>query len=306
MTSEKSAYVRGILMISLTTLLWGILPLVLKMGLQEFSAGTIVWFRFAFAFLLLFILLSFVRSKPAQILLRPPWLGVLGGAALSANYFGMTQAIDFSGPSNVAILIQIAPVMLILVGILKFRERLSKVQVCGMVLAATGLCLFYRDRYGNAVDVELFHSANIILLLAAMSWVAYMICQKILSARFEAQSLNLLVYGTAAILFLPLVEWAEFARAGSIGWAIILFLGLNTLLAYGALAEAVKCIPLSLISIIITTNPLITLLAMREFPRHSSGWLQPEIVSSSGYLGAVTAVCGVILVVAYQHREAKS
>ncbi|MEE9258714.1 MAG: DMT family transporter [Nitrospinaceae bacterium] len=287
-------------MISITSFLWGILPIFLKMGLKEFSAGTIVWFRFFFAFVLLYFLLALNGSKPSAILRRPPWIGIAGGAALSANYFWVTQAIDFSGPSNVAILIQIAPILLVVVGIIAFRERLRPWQWGGMLLAGAGMGLFYRERYGNAADVDLYNTANLLIVLAAVAWVAYMVCQKILSHRFEAQSLNLLVYATASIIFLPMAEWADFSGVSVTGWVIIVFLAFNTLLAYGALAEAVERIPLSLISIIITVNPLVTLAGMKVLPQISSGWLEPESVGFLGYLGAVIAVAGVVLVVSNQ------
>jgi drug/metabolite transporter (DMT)-like permease len=36
-----------------------------------------------------------------------------------------------------------------------------------------------------------------------------------------------------------MVEWGEFFKSSIVGWSLLIVLGLNTLLAYGALAEAV-------------------------------------------------------------------
>ncbi len=45
-------------------------------------------------------------------------------------------------------------------------------------------------------------------------------------------------------------------------WMLVIFLGLNTLIAYGTLAEAFKYLQASKVSIIITLNPIITISAL--------------------------------------------
>ena len=80
-------------------------------------------------------------------------------------------------------------------------------------------------------------------------------------------------------------------------------MGLNTLLAYGALAEAVECIPLSLISILITLNPLITLGGMLVLTTFGISLLPEENIRWHGYLGGLIAVSGVVLVVAFSRNK---
>ncbi|HAX45507.1 MAG TPA: hypothetical protein DCX78_01595, partial [Nitrospina sp.] len=123
------------------------------------------------------------------------------------------------------------------------------------------------------------------------------------SAKYSAQNLNLLVYAVAAIALIPLVEWNEFLKGGFAGWLLLIVLGLNTLLAYGALAEAVECIPLSLISILITLNPLITLSGMWILNALVVETLPMENISGSGYMGGAIAVGGVVLVVASSQKK---
>ena len=291
-------YVRGIFFVLVTTLLWGFLPIILKLALTQFSAGTIAWFRFLFAFTILFLILSCNGSRPSGILFKPPLLGILAGASLSANYFGMTEAVNLSSPSNAAILIQLAPVMLAIVGVLFFRERLTRRQLIGFVVAGAGFYLFYLDQQENVKNLDLYSSATMYLVFAAAVWVLYISCQKILSRSFGAQILNLLVYGVAAVVLVPKVHWAEFSDIGWKAWTVLVVLGINTLLAYGALAESVKYVPLTIISPIITLNPLITISGMLILPQFSSGRLIPEIIGQWGYFGAITAVAGVLLVIA--------
>ena len=289
-------------MTMVTLSLWGVLPIFLKLGLNYYSAGTIAWFRFFFSFIFLFWFLSIFRSG-SEVLRNPPLLGLIGGAALAANYFGMTKGVHLSGPSNAAILIQVAPIFLVIAGVFIFRETIRLTQVISMAVAVVGFYLFYLDRAGNAVSNSNYFIANNWIIFAAVLWVLYMICQKQLSVKYSAQSLNLLVYAVAMVVLIPMVEWGEFFKSSIVGWSLLIVLGLNTLLAYGALAEAVECIPLSLISILITLNPLITLSGMWILNTFGVGPLPAENISWHGYLGGVIAVSGVVLVVASSRNK---
>ena len=293
-----SAYfLRGILLSLVTALLWGVLPIFLKITLQGFHAGTISWFRFVFAFLLLAGILQWKEHKPLDILRKPPWMGIVGGACLSANYYWVTVAVDLSGPSNMAVLIQTASIFLVLVGVFVFHEHLTLRQVLGMFVAGVGLFLFFHDQQSRILETGDYFYANFLIVLAALVWVGYMVSQKFLSRQYGAQSLNLLVYAVATLTLIGGVEWADFTRAGLTAWLSLIFCGFNTLLAYGTLAEAVKYIPLALISVIISLNPLITLWGMKILPQIGFAGLQADPVGSLGYFGGVVAVTGVVLVV---------
>lgn len=280
-----------------TTALWGVLPILQKIALNEFSPGVIVWFRFLFAFFVLYPLLHFHGSKPASIMLRPPLLGIVSGICLAGNYLTVVRGIHFSSPSNAAILIQTAPVLLVVMGVGFFRERLTRGQTLGVVCAAAGFFMFYVDQKSHAADASLYSSANLNIVLGAAGWVGFMVCQKLLSKDYEPQALNLLVYGTAVVVLAPAVTWSEFEGVSPRFWTLLVFLGLNTLIAYGALAEAVKCMPLAHLSVILTLNPLITLFTMSVLPKIHAGWVEPEIVGALGYMGAIAAIAGVVMTV---------
>ncbi len=293
----NSHYLRGILLSIVTALLWGVLPIFLKITLHDFHAGTISWFRFLFAFLILAAIMQWKGYKPLYIFRELPWMGILGGACLSANYYWVTVGVDLSGPSNMAVLIQTASIFLVLAGVYIFHECLVLRQTLGMVIAGSGLFLFFYDQQSHIQDVGDYYYADFLIILAGLVWVGYMVSQKFLSRQYGAQSLNLLVYAVATLTLIGGVEWEDFTRAGLTSWLSMIFCGINTLLAYGALAEAVKYIPLALISLIISLNPLITLLGMKFLPAMDFFGLQPDPIGAVGYCGGMVAVAGVLLVV---------
>lgn len=296
--SDRSGhFLRGILLSAATALLWGVLPIILKISLQGFTTGTIAWFRFSLAFLLLGIILHVNGSRPLSILRKPPWMGVIGGLCLTANYYWVTLGVEISGPSNMAVLIQTASVFLVLTGVFVFRERLTYRQVLGMLVVGAGLVLFFFDQQSRVAMSSDYYFADFLIIMAAIVWVGYMISQKFLSRDYGAQSLNFLVYTVATVMLVGSVEWSEFASAEFNAWWALIFCGINTLLAYGALAEAVKYVPLALISVIISLNPLITLVGMKILPAMGFANLQPDPVGMVGYFGGMIAVTGVVLVV---------
>ena len=289
-------FLRGILLSAVTALLWGILPVILRISLQGFTSGTIAWFRFSLAFGILGIVLSLKGRRPLNILRNPPWMGIFGGLCLTANYYWVTLAVDISGPSNMAVLIQTASVFLVVISVLVFREQLIFRQFLGMFIVATGLTLFFFDQQSRISNNSYFY-ADFLIQLAALVWVGYMISQKFLSRTYGAQSLNFLVYAVSTLVLAGTVEWEEFVSAGFNAWLALVFCGINTLVAYGALAEAVKYLPLAIISVIISLNPLITLLGMKILPEIGFANLQPDPVGMMGYWGGAIAVAGVTLVV---------
>jgi len=298
----SSHYLRGIFFSIVTALLWSVLPIFLKITLQDFHAGTISWVRFRFALLILAAVMQWKAYRPLNIFRKLPWMGVLGGACLSANYYWVTLGVDLSGPSNMAVLIQTASIFLVLAGVYVFHERLAFSQTLGMVIAGSGLFIFFNDQQSHIQEVRDYYYADFLIVLAGLVWVGYMVAQKFLSRKYGAQSLNLLVYAVATLTLIGGVEWTDFTRAGLTAWLSMIFCGINTLLAYGALAEAVKYIPLALISLIISLNPLITLLGMNILPAMGFAGLQADPIGSLGYMGGIIAVGGVVLVVYRQKR----
>ena len=292
----KTDTIRGLTYAGTTALLWGFLPIFMKIALHEFSGGSIVWFRFTFAFGVLFLILKFQKQQPESIILSPPGFGILAGLLLAGNYFYFLKGVETGTPSNAGILIQIAPVMLVFLGVVLFKERFHRRQTVGLAIAVVGYVLFYRDQrqqWGSEVYTE----TSMYMVAAAVLWVGYMVFQKKLSLAHKAQHLNLLVYGTAALVLIPTVTWTEFSNPHIGSWLLMIFLGVNTLLAYGCLAEAVNYIPLWMISVVITLNPFITLTAMNLLSVVAPGWVAPEIIGLWGYIGASIAIFGVVMVI---------
>ena len=293
-----SNHSKGMLMISITAVLWGILAIVLKYALQRFSGNTIIWFRFTFSFALLAGYYIVHRPQYFEIFKTPPVLGIVAGLAVGGNYLGFTTGVDLTSPSNTQILIQIAPLLVAIVGVVYFKERLTILQKSGFGIAAAGFLLFYRDQLHNLViSSQQYTLGNLWIIFGAVAWAIFALCQKYLVRFWAPQQTNLLIYLVAAIMFSPLAVFHEFQGLTLSDWLTLIFLGANTLIAYGTLGEALKLIPANQVSAVIVLNPLITLIVAGVLSVQKLPWLSSESTTLVGYIGALLLLAGVGLVV---------
>ncbi len=289
---------RGLLFAGITAVLWSVLAIALKYSLKFSDVETIVWFRFVCAFVVLLTLLSALRREHVAILRKPPLLALAAALMLAANYRFYLKGLEHAGASSAQVLVQSAPLMLALIGVLFFHERLQPLQRWGFLVAIVGLGCFYGDQNVLVEDSDRYLTGVGAIAVGALAWALWAAFQKVLIRRGHApQSLNLLTYGVAAVVFVPFVDWSVFPGLDAGGWALMIFLGLNTVLAYGSMTEALKYAPANQVSIIITLNPLGTLILLAVLDAAGATFIAPEPVSLLGYLGAVCMLAGVILVV---------
>ncbi len=298
---------KGVFYAIITAFLWGFLPIFLKVSLNELDSISIVWFRFTFAFTILFLFFLITDKKQLAIIKRPPLILIIAALALGVNYLGFMQGINYTTPSNAQIIMQTAPILLALVGVVFFKERLNKKQIIGFAIAGIGLFLFYRNQLQAFIqDADAFNTGFMWIELGAVMWVLYAALQKQLVQKHPAQLLNMVLYGIPAILYTPFVNFEAFATISITTWMILVFLGLNTLVAYGCLALAFKYTEAYKVSLIVTMNPIITLLAMAALAALNVSWIQTNSLSIYSILGAVLVIGGAITAVYFSKKNKKS
>ena len=296
----KSSHSYGVLMAVTAGVLWGLVPIVLKYLLSVCSIGTIIWFRFTTSFLVLVAVYAVKDPGSFRVIKKPPLLGILAGLALAANYFGSTMGVHLTSPSNAQVLGQIGPLLLTVAGMVYFKERLNPKQKFGLVLTLCGFIFFYQDQIrGLLIDRGTYIRGDLWIVFGSSIWAVFAISQKILVRRMTPQQANLIIYAVAALVFFPQVRFHEFGQLPWLGWALLCFMGANTLVAYGALAVALKLIEANQVALVVVLNPIITMACMAFLSTHQLGWLGVENITIVGYFGAGAMLAGVGLVVTY-------
>ncbi len=298
---------KGIALATITSCLWGILAILLKIALGHFDPFTIVWFRFVVAFLSLTMYLSATRPELLQVLKKPPKMMLLAALFLSGNYISYMKGIYFAGPGATQIILQSGAVLLGIVGFVFFKEKLNLTRGAGFIIAITGFVVFYSYQIaeiGADADKNNFVTGVMWVLLASVSWTAYAVTNKKLVETWPSQQSNLIVFGVPILLFLPTVDFGLFLQSHEWWvWLLMVGLGLNTVIAYGTLAAAFQHAEANRISIIITVNPIITFVLLEIMMLLDVQWFPITPVPVMAFVGAALVIWGAIMAVGLKQNE---
>ena len=295
---SSGRWLYGLSLTLVTALLWGILPIKLKVVLQAMDPITVTWYRLLVSGLILFVWLASRRSLPA---FRPlgrkgGWLLVLAVLGLVSNYVLYLFGLRLLSPGTTQLVIQIAPILLMVSSLFVFRERFSRAQTLGLLILVLGFGLFFNQRLGELLTSLTDYTAGVlIVVLAAVVWVVYGLAQKQLLTQWNSFQVMMVIYLACALLLTP---WAHPLQAMQLsplqGW-LLLACCLNTLVAYGAFAEALAHWEASRVIAALAITPLVTFaavaLAASLWPAH----VPPEQLNWIAYAGALVVVLGSAL-----------
>jgi drug/metabolite transporter (DMT)-like permease len=284
------------LALSLTTaVLWGILPIALKFLLAGMDAVTIVWWRFAASVAGLGAFLAWRGSLPRPAGAGRAALGLLALATftLIGNYVLYLVGLDHVTPSVTQVVIQLAPLMLLVGGVVVFHERFARTQWVGFVILVAGLLLFFNERLPLLLRPTEGLGLGVALTVAAsVSWAAYGLAQKKLLAHFSAQQVLWMIYVGAVVLLLPASAPAEIRGLDALQLGMLAFCCANTLAGYGSFVEALYHWEVSRVSAVIATAPLFTIAGMWVVERLGLGLVAAERLNSLSIAGALMVVGG--------------
>jgi drug/metabolite transporter (DMT)-like permease len=222
----------------------------------------------------------------------------LAAIFLAFNYLGFIAGIRHVSPSSSQVFIQVAPVSFALSGVLIFRESVSWRHVVGFILVLGGIGLFYSEQLRDvAGSGEHFTRGMFFVLGGGLAWATFATLQKAMVREVRPNQLNLFIFGFCALALLPFVRFSSLQDMPGTNWYLLVYLGLNTVLAYGSLALAIKFTEATRVSVIITLNPIITFVSMALLTRVQVSWIEPETFSVLSLLGALTVLGGAIMVI---------
>ncbi|BAZ16382.1 hypothetical protein NIES4071_82580 [Calothrix sp. NIES-4071] len=287
----------GLALSSLTVILWGVLPIALTVTLSVLDVYTVTWFRFLFSFVLLAIYLGARGKLPTLKQIRTTsWKLLLCAIIfLAANYILFLKGLALTSPANAEVIIQIAPLLMGLGGLLIFREHYSWRQWCGVGVLTTGLVLFFHEKLTNIITAPTNYLLGTgLVVLGAVAWAVYALAQKQLLRTLSSMHIMVIIYCTCAFLFLPFATPKLLFTLNYFHWFTLIFCGLNTLIAYGAFAESLEHWESSRVSAVLAAAPIVTLISVDIVSVIAPSLIAPESLSITGIIGAVLVVAGSV------------
>ena len=298
MSATAGSWRLGLTFAGITTVAWGLLPIALKAMLAYMEPYTITWYRFLAAAFIAGLLLTATGRLPrlGQLDVAGRVLLVVAIVGLIGNYVFYLLGLDYASPGTTQVLMQLAPLFLLLGGVLFLGESFVPLQWLGFVALVGGLPLFFHARLGELMVIEGdFARGTGLIILSALVWTSYALAQKLLLRYLSAQGILLVIYVAASVALLPASVPAAVGELTAWPVALLVFCCLNTVIAYGAFGEAMSHWDASRVSAVIALSPLLTLLFGWLLGRLPTGYVNPDQIDAPSVAGALLVVFGSAL-----------
>lgn len=282
----------------LTAFLWGILPIFLAICLQAMDSPTITVYRFISAGVVVGLLLWHKQRLP-RVFQLPRLIMVMAIAAtfmLVINYVTNVMGLLYLSPASAQVLMQIAPFALMVGGILVYKEHFTRLQFIGALSLIGGLLLFFNHRLPQIVASESEDVLGIVfIVIAALTWAGYALCQKALMRHLSAMQLTLILYVAGSIMLLPFAEMQHVIKMSNLQLFALSFCCLNTLFGYGAFTEAMRVWHASRVSAVLALAPLFTFISMLIAEQLLPTMFTQPVLNMTAYVGALMVITGSIM-----------
>jgi len=257
---------RGFLLSLNAAALWGLLPIAIKEVVVTMDAPTLVWYRFLLALATLYSYLLYRRRLPVvgSLTRSTIILLVLAAIGLCINYLFFALSLNYVNAETSEALIQLTTLLLLLGGVLVYKEPFFTIQKIGALFIVIGMVLFFNDRFSELLRGESGLMIGVMMLIAAsIAWVIYALLQKHLLSTFDSVQILFMIYLVSTVVLLPLAQPSSILSLTSLQLGLLLFCCLNTVLAYGSFAEALVHWHASKVSAVLALAPIFTIIGLK-------------------------------------------
>ncbi|MEE2657504.1 MAG: DMT family transporter [Candidatus Latescibacterota bacterium] len=284
-----------------TALVWGTLPVILKLVVEWLDVYTIAFARFLLAGLLTLPIALRSRSFGAFIgALRGRGLGAisrlllfLSVLGLTGNYLTFMGGLTFISPGTAQVVVQLSPLCMLLAGLFIFGEHFSRLQWLGLAVLLAGFALFFHPRYEQLIDDFSTEGVGVLLIvLAAVLWGLYMVTQKQLLQDLRPEVILLCIYLGGSLLLSPWIKITDLLHLPLLGVVLLVASAMMTMVSYFTFAMALHHVEASRIGVLIALTPLIVFGAMELLLWLRPGILEPEYLPPMSLIGALLVVVG--------------
>lgn len=273
---------------------WGASFIATKMAVAEVSPVTVVWLRFAMGVAVLGGVVAARRQLAIPSCSDLGYFAVLGFLGIAFHQWLQSNGLVTSQASTTAWIVASTPVFMALLGWAILRERVRRVTVAGIALAAAGVVLVVSRGDLSAIAAGRFGAPGDLLILAsAPNWAVFSVLSRKGLQRHPSAVMMFWVMTLGWLMTSAL--WvagpgpADIARLSAQGWGAVLFLGIACSgLAYVFWYDALRDLPASQVGAFLYIEPLIAVAV--------AAVLLGEPVVLATLLGGLAILAGVWMV----------
>ena len=256
MDPVKKEYRTGMAAALACAVLWGFLPIYWQ-ALRPIESSVIIFYRIALVGVVCFIM-AFALYGWQGILRHLAQKGAwrkffLAGILITFNWSLYIWAVNADLVIQTCIGYYIEPLVVSLLGVILFRERLTFYKKAALILAGIGVL----------VIIVHFGEVPVVALTLAVTFACYAALKK----TFKVEAVLSLLYETALLVpvSLAVVVWLEVRGEGALAqgtnwqFGLLLLAGVMTAVPLGLFAAAAKRIPLVTLGLTEYIAPSITL-----------------------------------------------
>jgi drug/metabolite transporter (DMT)-like permease len=251
-------------LILLAVIFWGTSFVATKDLLYEIKPVTIIILRLILAVALLTSIALYTKRKFAISLKSHSWIFILALVAVFHLWIQVT-GLQYTTASNTGWIIGTAPVFMAVLGLIFYKEKISILQISGIIVAIVGLLLLIGK--GDITNVSLIENKGDLLVLgSAFTWGVYSMVNKKISLDYSPLMTILYLFLMMAIIIIPFNLDSETINSvinlSTISWMWILFLGIFCSgVAYVIWAQALRDMESAKVGAFLYFEPLVTVIA---------------------------------------------
>jgi len=277
--------------ILLAVVFWGTSFVATKTVLLEIKPVTVIILRLILASTLLTIIALSTKRNFSINLKSHGWIFILAMIATFHLWIQVT-GLQYTTASNTGWIIGTAPIFMAILGLIFFKEKVTLLQLAGILIAMFGLLLLIGK--GNILNIDLIENKGDMLVLgSAFTWGVYSMVNKKISLSYSPLMTILYLFLMMLIIIIPFNLSSETLNSvinlSLIGWISILFLGLFCSgIAYVIWARALRDMESAKVGAFLYFEPFVTVLAAWFFLN--------EVITLIMILSGLLITAGVFIV----------
>lgn len=276
----------------LATVCWGANIVAGKEALTGFGPIVLAQLRVIGAGAVLVIVFAAWKNRPRLKLTRDEWifLAVLAFLGITLNQLFFIGGLARSSVAHTGLIVALGPVMVLVLSCLMGQEPLTVFKFLGMLVSSAGVIYLTTEKPPQAG--EPYWIGDVILLAGSAVFALYTVLLKKLGDRYDALTLNALIFVLGAVLMVPIaahsffsVRWEAVSGRAWAGLAFMVIFG--SAIAYLIYAYALTELSAAQVAAFAYLQPVIA--------AGLGVWILSEPIDSKVIVGGSLILLGVYL-----------